>query len=100
MFAIGSRAGELSLVERVRGLLADIRAAAHGQAGPVARMRLLEARVSGSARLDVEEIYERLGRLRAAYPEIQGVEPGPLLSLAQAYLPRGGTRFSGPAESD
>jgi hypothetical protein len=86
---------ECSIVGRVRKLLADFEGAMQRPRDVVATARLTRARELGRADLDLEEIQDRLLRLKIDYPELNGVEVGPLVLPAHEYLARKTSRFNG-----
>jgi hypothetical protein len=85
--ATGAGAETWSVLCRVRSLLADVRDASLPRGSSDASERLAEARRSGTARMDLGEVRDRLARLRSAHPEIH-VETGPLVGLAGEHIDR------------
>jgi hypothetical protein len=85
----GSTAGELSLVVRVKELLADLDTALENPLGFQKARGWMSPRRRRMARRDLDEIEGRLSRLRSLFPELEGVEAGPLVGRARALLASG-----------
>jgi hypothetical protein len=85
-----------SVVGRVRQLLSDFGSAMEYPGDPSARARLAREQRRGTAVRDLSEVQDRVRRLKACFPEIEGVEVGPLLAGAREFL---GDR-AGPSPRD
>ena len=84
--------GESSLVGRVRKLLADFSEEAGLPRDTVVSARLCQGREQSSAAGDLEEIETRLRNLKVSFPDLEGVEVGPLVPQACAYFSPGHRR--------
>ncbi len=82
----GGMPGTASVVGRVRQLLSDFGSAMQFPGDPAARARLAREQRRDTAVRDLAEVQDRVRRLRVSYPEIEGVEVGPLLSSAREFL--------------
>ena len=81
-----------SPVGRVRDLLADFNEETGLPRDASASLRLSQARERGTFAGDLDEIENRLERLKVSFPDLVGVEVNPLVLPARAYLASGNGR--------
>lgn len=74
---------ELSLMDRVRKLLSDVNSSLEDPGDFEARTRWQDAHRRIRAQKDLEEIEDRLEKLKRFFPELEGVEAGPLVGRAR-----------------
>ena len=96
----GSSASSVSVVDRVRKLLSDVHTALEDPQDFEKGAQWMNPLKRKRASRDLEEIEDRLQKLRSFFPELGGVEAGPLVGRARELLSSRPIGFGGRGISE